>query len=509
VTDPDTALWEEHAQWWQQGFSEGADAEYEEQILPLAAEHLAGATRLLDVGTGEGQIAALPAVFLGLTAVFRYLYGHASIDLVVFDQGIWAASRTGHPWVSVIGESLLGDHFGPGILVFSPLYRIVASPIWLLAGQALAAWVAVRLIARRLAPAVGDCRAGLVAGALLLSPPVAYALLFDVHGVVFAVPFALAALLALEDGRPRAAFLFGLAAALFRVEIGAAVVVAFAVWPGRRRGRLLPAAALVGYMLLALRLEAGLGHDEYWAIHFGRLGASPAEALTHPWRIAAALLSGSSLVKVTPWLATGAFLALRRPRLVIPAFVLSLPVLLSSWSGTSDVVYHYGFAPTLFLALAWLPAVVERPERVRHVLAGCALLGLLLGPVTPALGVADASPGHFAVRYWAPSSEASCIVSGIPAEASVSASQPLTLLAHRRELYLWPYPFQGPSPEMLPSAYLAHGDAGLAAGVDYLVIRKGDASLVPGGFVLEGRSDHYLRYRRESSTAAAAFRSCG
>ena len=35
--------WERHAQWWQDGFTEGADPEYEEQILPLAAAELAGA----------------------------------------------------------------------------------------------------------------------------------------------------------------------------------------------------------------------------------------------------------------------------------------------------------------------------------------------------------------------------------------------------------------------------------------------------------------------------------
>ena len=52
-------LWEANAAWWIEGFTEGADAEYEEQILPMAAEHLAGATRVLDVGTGEGQIARL------------------------------------------------------------------------------------------------------------------------------------------------------------------------------------------------------------------------------------------------------------------------------------------------------------------------------------------------------------------------------------------------------------------------------------------------------------------
>jgi len=53
----DDDLWERNAGWWQDGFTEGADAEYEEQILPLARECLAGAHRVLDVGTGEGQLA--------------------------------------------------------------------------------------------------------------------------------------------------------------------------------------------------------------------------------------------------------------------------------------------------------------------------------------------------------------------------------------------------------------------------------------------------------------------
>jgi len=49
--------WERHAQWWQDGFTDGADAEYEEQILPIAEQHLGGFGRILDIGTGEGQVA--------------------------------------------------------------------------------------------------------------------------------------------------------------------------------------------------------------------------------------------------------------------------------------------------------------------------------------------------------------------------------------------------------------------------------------------------------------------
>ena len=51
------AQWERHARWWQQGFSDGADPEYEDQILPLVTRLVQGARRILDVGCGEGQVA--------------------------------------------------------------------------------------------------------------------------------------------------------------------------------------------------------------------------------------------------------------------------------------------------------------------------------------------------------------------------------------------------------------------------------------------------------------------
>tara|TARA_B110000914_G_scaffold224138_1_gene241195 strand:+ start:507 stop:1241 length:735 start_codon:yes stop_codon:yes gene_type:complete len=53
--------WELHAGWWQEGFTDSADPEYTEQILPLAADLLAGYDRVLDVGTGEGQVGRVAA----------------------------------------------------------------------------------------------------------------------------------------------------------------------------------------------------------------------------------------------------------------------------------------------------------------------------------------------------------------------------------------------------------------------------------------------------------------
>jgi SAM-dependent methyltransferase len=54
-------LWEDHARWWIDEFTDGADVEYVEQIMPLAAAELAGFERICDIGTGDGQIARLCA----------------------------------------------------------------------------------------------------------------------------------------------------------------------------------------------------------------------------------------------------------------------------------------------------------------------------------------------------------------------------------------------------------------------------------------------------------------
>ncbi len=71
---PNEVLWEEHARWWQRTFTDGADPEYEELILPMVARHLAGARRVLDIGCGEGhvarRVATLGAGVVGLDPTF-------------------------------------------------------------------------------------------------------------------------------------------------------------------------------------------------------------------------------------------------------------------------------------------------------------------------------------------------------------------------------------------------------------------------------------------------------
>jgi len=64
-----TPTWDEHADWWQREFTDGADPEYVEQIIPLALRHLEGRQRIIDIGTGEGQIARAAVAELGADVV--------------------------------------------------------------------------------------------------------------------------------------------------------------------------------------------------------------------------------------------------------------------------------------------------------------------------------------------------------------------------------------------------------------------------------------------------------
>ena len=53
--------WDDHADWWQREFTDGADPEYVEQIIPLALEFTDGFERVLDVGAEKVKSLAVMA----------------------------------------------------------------------------------------------------------------------------------------------------------------------------------------------------------------------------------------------------------------------------------------------------------------------------------------------------------------------------------------------------------------------------------------------------------------
>ncbi|MGH9034960.1 MAG: hypothetical protein ACRD0O_04285, partial [Acidimicrobiia bacterium] len=213
---------------------------------------------------------------------------------------------------------------------------------------------------------------------------------------------------------------------------------------------------------------------------------------THPWRVPGQLVSYDSLTKVVPCLVGGAFLALRRPVLMAPALAAGLPTLLATWGGTDRWFYHYGIAPVLLLAVAWIPVYLAHPGRTRQVFAAALVITILAGPLLPRPPDVVAE-----TAVWRSDGQASCIAEGIPGEATVSSLvRPATFLAHRATLYYWPYPFAGIP--VLPT--IAQPSPELIDGVDYIIRFRADPVPPPPGFVADAATTDLARFRRSGTT---------
>jgi SAM-dependent methyltransferase len=127
----DASLWDRHAGWWQREFTDGADPEYEEQILPLVGQYLAGARRVLDVGCGEGQVsrraAALGADVVGLDPTASQVlvahqrgggpaYGRAAAEALPCRSGAFDA----------VVMCLVIEHLDPFEPAFHEIARVLA-----------------------------------------------------------------------------------------------------------------------------------------------------------------------------------------------------------------------------------------------------------------------------------------------------------------------------------------------------------------------------------------------
>jgi len=131
-----------------------------------------------------------------------YSFTTEAFDLAIYSNSLWHTIHGAWLWDSVKNEPLLGDHFGPILIVVAQLYRVYESPIWLLLLQVLAlglGGVALGLITYRI---TGSNVSTLVLLILYVSNPYLHSIAaLDFHPIALAIPIFLWMLYCLDTER--------------------------------------------------------------------------------------------------------------------------------------------------------------------------------------------------------------------------------------------------------------------------------------------------------------------
>ncbi|MFG1706428.1 DUF2079 domain-containing protein [Nonomuraea sp. M3C6] len=231
-----------------------------------------------------GAIALLAAVAYSVLGLVKLAtYRATTFDLVIVDQAVrnYAAFRL--PYIPVRGTFSgrgmdylqLADHFSPIYALLAPFYWIHDGPGTLIVAQAVLFAAAIPFLWRFARRVLGVVPAYLVSVAYALSWPVAQAVAFDAHEVMF-VPVLTAIMIErYHAGRNRAALLAMLALLLVKEDMGLMVIgvgLCLIVIGDRWRGVLCVTFGLGTVLLVRGLVSSVFGGDakDYWA--YGHLG---------------------------------------------------------------------------------------------------------------------------------------------------------------------------------------------------------------------------------------------
>jgi len=413
------------------------------------------------------------AAIFSILAIQRYRnYYGGRFDLGNMTQAVYNTAH-GHflRTTSVDGTQIsrLGAHVDPILAVFALPWFVWPSPMMLLVGQAvivaLAAWPAYRLGLRIL----GDARAAFFcAVALLIYPPLQYAVLNEFHPVTLAITFLLFAFVFIDEGHWWRAAPFVVLAALCKEEIPLVIAVMGAYFALRKRSLrplLLTAVAAV-YFVIAVKVvlphysPGGSPFVDRYADLGSSVGGVGANVFLKPGVTLGHLFAQSNLRYLLALLWPFGFSSLLSPLTTLiaaPEFALNA---LAGNGFQRSYEFHYvaGEVPFLFagavLGIARARAVLSgRSRRVRRVPAplarvsigalatvvlSAAVLGnFVLGPLPFSL------PGaHYSGKNYAVSGHARVLdlaLKMVPDGATVSAENDVgSHLSARPVIYTFP-----------------------------------------------------------------------
>jgi uncharacterized membrane protein len=413
------------------------------------------------------------AAVLSILAIQRYRdYYGGRFDLGNMTQAVYNTAH-GHflRTTAVDGRQIsrLGAHVDPILAAFAIPWFVWPSPLMLLVGQAiivaLAAWPAYRLGLRIL----GDARvAFFCAVALLIYPPLQYAVLNEFHPVTLAITFLLFAFVFIDEGHWWRAAPFVVLAALCKEEIPLVIAVMGAYFALRKRSLrplLLTAAAAV-YFVIAVKVvlphysPGGSPFLNRYADLGSSVGGVGANVFLKPGVTLRHVFAGSDLRYLLSLLWPFGFSSLLSPLTTLiaaPEFALNA---LAGNGFQRSYQFHYvaGEVPFLF-AGAVLGIARARDYFARHgrrtrsasapvarvsvgalaavVLSAAVLGNFVLGPLPFSL------PGaHYAGKNYAVSGHARVLdlaLKMIPSGASVSAENDVgSHLSARPVIYTFP-----------------------------------------------------------------------
>ncbi len=319
---------------------------------------------------GPLVVAAAATVTVAVAGILRYLTFHSpAYDLGFFDQVAEQTAR-GHLFAtSFLHYSFLGEHWEPLLGVVAQLDRIAATPIWLLAVEAVAAGaapLAAGQLARTWLPA--SPAAPLVAAvAMAFMPLFTNGIAFDFHTEALTPAVALFSLNAAARRRwLRFVLLLLLLATIKEDALLVAAGVGWIAWRADRTRLGLGAAAagIGGFLVIVLvvmpSFRGGATGDLLGAYTWLAPGSTSVWALlvgasTHPGLVVTHLLSGRALHGLALAVLPLALLPLFSGWALLGAIPALLVPLLSTLPGQPELSYQYGLeAAPLLLACALL-----------------------------------------------------------------------------------------------------------------------------------------------------------
>ena len=378
-------------------------------------------------------IAAYALLFSFVTVTRHLTFATHALDLGYYVQLTWNLARGAGPRVSLPEMHAWGDHLSPIMYVFVPAFWLAPSPVVLLIAQSVALALGAAAVFGLARARLRDERPAAAFALLYLINPSLHGInVRDFHAAALAIPLLLAAMWAVEAGRPWLALLPAAVTLLCR-EDAALPVVGLGVWMalGRRRWWPGAAAALGALVVLAVDLRLlipayrGEPYTHLWRYAWlgDSLGAIVATGLLHPLRTLGALLTADRLVYLAAMLAPLALL----PLLGGADLIGALPALAQNLLSADPVLYNFRAQYQAFVLPFFVLAAVGGYARLERRRPGHWPVAVLVVAMVVSLALASRTMNNLAPARFRPTAAQAAayrVLDAVPPAAVVSAQDP-------------------------------------------------------------------------------------